>query len=292
MLLIFVLLISLMIFRYYKTATFKGNQPVEIFNLKNDSLQFTIQSEYEEYLVNQDIWLKVKLYNNSKAPYLMNLPFSKPGIVFTIKEGDSLRLRFDNQNYEPARIFSCLLPESDSLVTYIHLIYNISDILKAGTFTVIADYQDLESNEITFAVSKPKGGDKVIFDELHGPYKHATREEQYNYRLEILEKYKDSQYCPQFYIALLQFTEGQKDTSLFQDMFDKYFDNYPNSFSLTRIMDEYWYYLGNVKGLSHDQARQKLRDLKDKYKGTLIEDCILTDNFKLIFRDYNFFPNE
>lgn len=280
------IIISLLYFSCSDTSTLKGKHPDEIFNLKKDSIQFTIQTEFEEYLFHQDIWVKAKIYNNSKIPYLVNVPFTIGGVDFTIKDSDSLK-------YRSSGIFEYLSPDlqlspGDSLVEIISL-ENFSTELfsgtgkKTGTFNIRGKYQGIQSNIITFTVTDPKGGDKLIFDELYGPYKHSTREEQYDYRLGVLEKYNDSQYGPQFYYALLQFSDSQSDLPIFREMFQKCFSDYPNSYTQTRILDKYWFYLGMIMHLSQEQAIQELTLLKDKFKGTFI-DKTLTENLKFKYR--------
>ena len=267
---------------------FKNYVDSNIKNLNKSEVQFSIQPEFNKYLLNQMIWIKVVIYNNLENPYQLNDPFAVSGIKFDVIGPDKLSLKNSLLHADYLPMKSVFVPGKDSVITYANLDYfffKVSQIKKkqVGEFIVKAKYQNLESNEVTFLIENPTGEDKDLFDETFGGYYLFSNNDQSMKLENLLENYNTSPYAPQLYMQLFLLTpiENNSDTTRFKNLFKRYFDNNSNSYSLVYLLQVYESYLENYMKLNKPQITEKLNELKNKYPGSFLEKSVDHNNFKI-----------
>lgn len=249
-----------------------------IFLSDEKSVQFLIEPEFQTYLLNQNVTLRVVIYNNTENPYQLRQIPDITSIDFNIQDPlmNKLECMATFQNVEN---ISYLNP-GDSMSVYVKLdlyFFDSNHMAKniTGSFTIMAYFQDLTSNKIDISVITPEDGNKEIFDKTKGGFFVFKSNEESKMLEELLNKYPSSPYGPQLYYQLFVFSPDLSDTTRFSKIYTRCFDNYPNSYLQADILTKFEKYLLVDKKLDREEYENTLKSLAERYKNTFIEKSIL-----------------
>jgi tetratricopeptide (TPR) repeat protein len=225
-----------------------------------DSLKFTIGLDKEEYLLNEPIWITVKLENISqKEVFAGSLDPVRSFLQFYVVSlnGDTLQGGCIMGNV-PGPKYPTLDPGEMDIV-FIDLIgpvctYGVEheDALywrriPEGEYTLQAKVNDfyhknlnerkhIFSNKLTFRVEIPSGKEKRVYDLLvkgEKEFRKKRLEAATDYFLEILNKYPKSVYVDAIYPGLdYLYSMGLKRVYKRENRYSiaqRYLNNYPNS---------------------------------------------------------------
>ena len=150
----------------------------------------------------------------------------------------------------------------------------------SGVYKIKAYYQGIESNLLNIQINYPVGDDKNIFDQTFGAIYPFSNNDQSKKLENLLNLYNFSPYAPQLYEQLIVFTPDMNDTTRFNKIFEKYFDDFPNSYHAIAILHRYKVYLGNIIKLNKAQYDSRILELRNKNKEQFIAKCIDNNSFE------------
>ncbi len=252
--------------------------------IPSGDIQIIIKPEYENYLVNQSLWLKVIVINKTGKSYQLKTPLDIFGMKFEIIGPDNIAVQ---KIFESERAFdmdSIYVSGNDSIENFINLDFWMHNSLQLekkliGKYIIRATYQGMESNELNIRVEYPSGGDKELFDQTFGAIYPFSNDDQSKKLENLLNQYSKSPYGPQLYDALFVLTPDQTDTSRFISNYQNYFDNYSDTYSTIVMLRHYKHYLGSIMKLDKNHIDSRIQQLETKHQGKFIERCIKNDNF-------------
>ncbi|HMS32761.1 MAG TPA: hypothetical protein PKC91_01615 [Ignavibacteria bacterium] len=227
-------------------------------------VRLEISAEFDEYIIDQLIWIKVTVINNSDDNYYLTYPLRRLFVKFdeTYPSG--------NKNIENLPADSSM--QSDSLLlkpgsTFEKVIQLNREPEKfygekkkeTGIYKISARYQDIKSNEINFKVSEPAGIDKELYDETYLKlFKDDIPVYERNTKLgELLKKYPGTRYSPQLYKKYFEESNYTKDYNNNSDDINYFFESNYDTYGADLILD-----VGNV---NFEKLLSKYRDSKTGY---------------------------
>ena len=128
-----------------------------------------------------------------------------------------------------------------------------------GNFKIIAEYQDLSSNELNISVSEPAGIDKELYDQTYGSlFKMNIPDVDKMYKLEaLLKKYPGTKYSPQLYNKFFRESKFINDYNKSTENISDFFENNNDTYGAELILE-----LGNH---NLEKLSSKYRDTKTGY---------------------------
>ncbi len=249
--------------------------------LKNEAIpeqqyvDFKIQTEFDNYIELQKLWIKAEIINNTSKDYLLSTAFSiYKGIRFEIQDGDGkkynqymdLHLVASSDTLKPNEVKEA----SGDLEYY----FGISN-LPAGDFKITAYYQDLISNTINLSVSEPSGKETEVFELLESNLNQRYNLNNISQNMDsadsglifIIDNYPNSVYIPQIYELLMHNSFNKSIDDLENEYVLKFLEKYSNHFSSRVILVYYNSFLKRNLD-SKSQIKDKLIYIKDNYKNT------------------------
>ena len=223
-----------------------------------------ITSEYDEYFIDQLIWIKINVANNSNENYYLKSPIKRAYVDFSVtypsgkKLSDSLSLDIrehsDSLKLEPGSSFEKVIPVNISSDKF----YGEGK-KETGKFNIIAEYQNLTSNELNINVTEPAGVDKEIYDQTYGNLfiTDIPQYEKIQKLGELLKKYPGTKYSPQLYKIYFSESNYSKDYNNNSDDINFFFENNSDTYGADLILD-----IGNV---NYEKLLSKYRDSKTGY---------------------------
>lgn len=258
-----VVLVCLLIFLFVPDLFKKGNENL-IKNTSAGKVNLIITSEYEEYFIDQDIWIKVSVVNNSNENYFLKWPLTLTYTHFAgtypsgkkineIPTDDSIEPK-DSLKLDPGGSFEKVM----SLNKLIGKFYN-EDKKEIGVYKINARYQDLNSNELNIDVTEPTDIDKELYDQtylqLFKP--EIPRYEKIQKLAVLLNKYPGSKYSPQLYKMYFDESKFTKDYNNNSEEIVDFFKYNHDTYGADLILE-----IGNV---NFEKLLSKYRDSKTGY---------------------------
>lgn len=246
-------------------------------NLDSGKVQLIIEPEYDEYLLNQSVWIKVVLKNLSNNSYYIKRALSNPFLDFKILDPSGNKVHCGiTYTYGKARDSILLSPE-DSVLRYECLdIYMATQNNIQGIYKIYANYQGIKSNEIEIMMLEPTGIDKEVYNSTYRTRTAPWTLKEISHLSNIIDSYPESKYMPQLYSILLGIlVYKEKDIyNKFMYYFNKYFENHSNSYNSLFVIGEYDGYLKDRKEMSIEQVKKEVKNLSSRYKNTVFEQLV------------------
>lgn len=255
------------------------NNTVEILP---NSVQLIITPEYDQYLYNQDVWMVCKVINNTTQDYMMQDNFDWNTLNFKIKDPDGKTFGYKDGGDYAGKPKPVVLAPGEIFETVIHMGWHfasrtIEESETSGIYEVSAQYLDLKSNIVKFDLIAPEGVDKMLYERTFRTFKFRSPSilSEFQELQNLLEEYPSSKYSPQLYGSLLKGLVGYSDSSRFFYNFNRYIDNYKNSYQTYFIIGYLKNILtGELKWNSND-VEKEIQKIIFNNKGTKIEVSIL-----------------
>jgi len=241
-----------------------------IGNFNSNRVKFIISTEYNEYLEQELIWIKLKIINSSEENFYLHGELSiGAGLDFEIRDDQGNILQSMLVSEYGNRGDSLLVLPGDTIENIANLSWYSANKSAPTKYKILAHCENLVSNEIMVRINKPEGEEKEVFDFMKKD--NVDRENiQIDRRLidsvaiNIVNKYPHSRYTPQIYDRLLRSLVIYGDSSTFSESFDIYminnFNKLTTKFMLTTYKAHLLTYMNNKTEIS-----QKLEELKSKY---------------------------
>lgn len=259
-----IVIFGLILLLNYKTEIFTKKDNFDVPESESGKVIFKILPEYDKYYIDQLIWIKAVVINNSKENYFIVHPLKRSfvrieetfpsgnrisgiNIADTTKQSDSLMLK-PGSSFEKV-----ILLNSESEEFY-------GDMKReTGIYKLFARYQDLVSDEITINVSEPEGKDKELYDRT---FLQLFKSEKSDYEKvsslgELLKRYPGTKYSPQLYKIFLTESKYSKDYNNNSDEINYFFENNHDTYGADLILD-----IGNV---NFEKLLSRYRDSKTGY---------------------------
>lgn len=261
--LVFVIMITVIFYIFRPEAPRKENES-NIQDSGNGKVTLDIETEYGEYYIDQMIWIKVIVTNNTKDNYYLRYPLTRLFVMFEkiYPSGDSISeniaadafLQSDSLLLKPGSSFEKVI----QLNTEPEKFYG-DEKKETGIYKINARYQDLISNEINLKVSEPSGIDKELYDDSYLKlFKNEIPIYERNQKLgELLKKYPGTKYSPQLYKKYFEETNYSKDYNNNSDEINNFFESNYDTYGADLILD-----VGNV---NFEKLLSKYRDSKTGY---------------------------
>ena len=223
-----------------------------------------ITPEYDEYFIDQLIWIKINVANNSNENYYLKSPLKRSyvsfagtypsGKNFTDSLSSDIREHSDSLSLEPGSSFEKVIPVNISAEKF----YG-EEKKETGNYKINAMYQNLTSNDLNINVSGPPGIDKEIYDKTYGKLFTADipQYEKIQKLGELLKKYPGTKYSPQLYKIYFSESNYSKDYNNNSDDINYFFENNSDTYGADLILD-----IGNV---NFEKLLSKYRDSKTGY---------------------------
>lgn len=261
---ILIFIFSAIIIFIFRSDIFRKEKNNVVPDSKDGKVKLEIASEYDEYFVDQLIWIKVVVTNNSKENYYLKFPLKRlyiyfgvtypSGKKFTDSFSSELQEQPDSLKLEPGSSFEKVMP----LNTAIEKFYG-EDNKETGFYKINAKYQNLISNDLNLNVTEPTGEDKEIYEQT---YEKLFRTEIPQYGKiqklgEALKKYPGTKYTPQLYKIYFDESNYSKDYNNNSDEINNFFESNYDTYGADLILD-----VGNV---NFEKLLSKYRDSKTGY---------------------------
>ncbi len=247
--------------------------------ISNVNAQLIIKPEYDQYLYNQKIWMVCKILNNSSDNYIMEEYFNWNTLNFKIlsPNGKIIEYHDDGDQIEPKPI---ILAPGEVFETVINLDWYfasrpIEENEVSGVYEVTAQYQNLKSNKVKLDIMAPEGIDRLLYEKTSKTRKLPVIPSESNELQNLLEEYPSSKYSPQLYKILFLRIVGEGDSSRFFHNFNKYIDNYKNSYETVSIIKDFQSFTAGHLNWNSEQIQNKISELMYNNTGTKIEKSIL-----------------
>ena len=240
-------------------------------------VQLIIEPEYDEYLLNQRVWIKVVLRNLSNNDYYLKKSFFIYNLNLNITDpsGNKIHCGVELHGIKPRD--SILIPPGDSVFSYENLdtYLGMKDNVP-GVYKICANYQGIKSNEIEILMLEPTEIDKEVYDLTQKARMLAWTQEEISLLSDIIDHYPESKYIPEFYNRLLGIIiyEDKDINNEFLHYCNKYFSDYSNSYVSFNIVSHYDGYLQDRAGMNIEQVKQELKNLSNRHKNTVFEQLI------------------
>jgi hypothetical protein len=265
-----IILLSLICFLFLTAIAiyiiFKINKENEI-KIVDGKVNFIIKPEFQNYLLNQDIYAKLRLVNRTSEPFQFAMPLDIWFLKVTGPDGNDLSGSLEGDF--PSLLDTVLLFPGQSLERIINLDPFLSDryvFNTSGKYIISAKFHGIESNAATFNLIHPAGTDLKIYNEF---FKTGA---SFN-KTEIIEQYikegKSSPYFPRVYYNELSYKRKNENEKMKEKMYDFYFLNF-NDYYNRSILHNYGVFLTYSLNLPRQEIENRLSELEENYAGTKI----------------------
>lgn len=267
---------------YPNINTHKSFNPDSLLKSKN-FVELVIESEFDNYLLGQNVWVKVDLINNTDSNYYV-MESIAPGILkFSIIDPDGNRV--SSGGFTVNTIFGdtiLTLKPGERYQEIMSLEHHLnSREYKIGTYTIscgFSGYENtpyLKSNTIVIEVLPPKGDDKELYNHVNPWSKDRDKKIKLS---DLLNLYSESVYAPQLYTLLITYSNYSKGSSkIFESSCDNYFKKYMDFFETKHILTQYGFYLRDTKKISNKEMDKIFNKLENQNK---------TEKSKIIFNSF------
>lgn len=262
--LILILIIISALIYVFRSDIFKKSSVNSHLDSSENIVKLVIEPEYESYFIDQDIWLKVIVVNNSSDNYFLKMPLIRSVVSFKgispsgkIYE-DSLKINIneptDSLKLIPGNSFEKVMPLNIETKRFFY-----PENTERENFKIIAKYQNLSSNELSISVSEPVGIDKELYEQTYGSlFKMNIPDEDKMYKLEaLLKKYPGTKYSPQLYNLFFRESKFINDYNKSTENISDFFDNNNDTYGAELILE-----LGNH---NLEKLSSRYRDTKTGY---------------------------
>lgn len=262
-LILIIIIISVLIY-IFRSDIFKKASVNSHLASSENKVKLVIDPEYDRYFIDQDIWLKVVVVNNSSDNYFLKMPLNRfvvrfkgispSGKVFE----DSLRINIiepaDSLKLLPGNSFEKVMPLNIQTKRFFS-----PENTEKGNFKIIAKYQNLVSNELNISVSEPEGIEKELYDQTYGSlFTQNISEMDKIYKLEeLLKKYPGTKYSPQLYNKFFRESKFINDYNKSTENILDFFENNNDTYGAELILE-----LGNH---NLEKLSSKYRDSKTDF---------------------------
>lgn len=258
---IFIVILSIFII---KSKSFMNKGETMIPDSGERKVSLIITPEYDEYFIDQLIWVKINVINNSNENYYLKSPLKRPYVSFTGTypsgkkitggSGSEIQEQSDSLKLVPGSSFEKVIPVNISSEKF----YG-EERKETGNYKIGAMYQNLRSNDLNFKVKEPAGIDKEIYDQTYGNLfmTDIPQYEKIQKLGELLKKYPGTKYSPQLYKIYFSESNYSKDYNNNSDEINYFFDNNSDTYGADLILD-----VGNV---NFEKLLSKYRDSKTGY---------------------------
>ena len=262
-LLLIVVIISISLF-VFRDLVFRKSSDIKPPNVSDGKVKLIIMTEYNEYFIDQDIWLKVSVVNNSNENYYLKLPLNRSYIYF---KGvyPSEKIVTDSFTVDPGEIKDSLkiLPgnsyEKVVSLNPVNEKFFRENGKETGIYSLIAGYQDLLSNELSIPVILPSGDDKELYEQTFGSlFGQEVSDYDKAVKLgELLKKYPATKYSPQLYNIFFRESDFVNDYNRASENMSDFFEYNNDTYGAELILD-----IGNH---NMEKLSSKYRDTKTGY---------------------------
>jgi len=268
---------------YSNINTHKSFNPDSLLKRKN-SVELIIESEFDNYLLGQNVWVKVDLINNTDSNYYV-MESIAPGILkFSIIDPDGNRV--SSGGFTVDTIFGdtiLTLKPGERYQEIMSLEHHLnSREYKIGTYTLSGSFSGhentpyLESNTIEIEVLPPIGDDKELYELVNPSSKVRDKNSKLS---DLLSLHPESVYAPQLYTLLITYSNYSKGSSeIFESSCDNYFKKYMDFFETKHILTQYGLYLRETKKISNKEMDKIFNKLENQNK---------TEKTKIIFNSFS-----
>jgi hypothetical protein len=238
----------------------KINNENEI-KIVDGKVNFIIEPEFQNYLVNQYLYAKLRLVNRTFEPFQFAMPLDIWFLKVTGPDGNDLSGSLEGDF--PSLFDTVLLFPGQSLERIINLDPFLRDRFAFNTFgkyVISAKFHGIESNGAILNLIHPTGTDLKIYNEFFRTGASFNK-------TEIIEQYinegKSSPYFPQIYYSELIYKNKNEN----EKMYDFYFLNF-NDYYNRSIVHNYGVFLTYSLNLSREEVKNRLSELEENYAGT------------------------
>ena len=276
---------------YPNINTHKSFNPDSLLGSDN-SVELIIESEFDNYLLGQNVWVKVDLINNTDSNYY-SIEDVAPGCLrFSIidPDGKSLRSFLTVSTVIWDTLFVIKSGERyQKIISLEHYLYFKDYII--GTYNISCGFYGntitpyLKSNTIEIEVLSPKDDDKELFDITKRLRAWPVNKDHLIELSNLLNRYSESVYTPQLYTWLITFSNHEDSYNIFESSCDIYFKNYMNFFETSHILEQYALHLKKHRKISNKEMDQIFDDLAHQSKtekSKIIFDSFFKTNYKEI----------
>lgn len=263
---LFLVLVSVLIFTF-RSDIFRKRSGNDLLDSTDREVKLIITPEYSEYFIEQDIWMKVMVVNNSIESYYLKFPLNRTftnfkgmypsgkiiadSITFNpIEKSDSLKL-IPGSSYEKVMALNKAAKN--------FFISDKGDNVETGIYKINARYQQLVSNELSLKVTLPTGADKELYDETYGKLfiQNVSPEEKIYKLEELINRYPSSKYSPQLYYIFFRESNFTNDYNRSSENISDFFKYNNDTYGADLILD-----IGNY---NLEKLSSKYRDSKTGY---------------------------
>jgi hypothetical protein len=258
-----IILISAFVLFFFRSEIFRRENN-NISDTPGGKVRLVIETEYNEYFIDQLIWVKVIVTNNSNVDYFLKSPLKR---IYTRFEGTypSGKKITESGSYDKNEMSDSLLLKPGSSFEKV-MPLNIEaekfygeEKKETGTYKINATYQDLVSDEISITVNKPAGIDREIYEKTYEQLlgSDISQFEKIQKLGEALKKYPGTKYSPQLYKLYFDESNYSKDYNNNSEEINKFFESNYNTYGADLILE-----IGNV---NFEKLLSKYRDSKTGY---------------------------
>lgn len=267
---------------YPNINTHKSFNPDSLLRSEN-SVELIIESEFDYYLLNQVIWIKAAVINNTNSNFYSR-SYLQPidlNIVIIDPFGNGISKKIHSRSIMLDTVFVVKPGERYQRIIPLEIYMGFDDY-KIGKYQIsciLSGYCNppkLTSNTIEIEVIEPKGKDKELYDLTYGLRLFPI---SYDGKLKLhklLNQFNESIYAPQLYNVLI-ITTFYQNSELFEISCNEYFNRYMENFESIFILTSYTSHLKHNSGLSNYEIDQRIFDLANRNK---------TEKSKIIFDSF------
>ena len=276
------IIVSLLLLIYFNQSFGIKSLTENEVKVKENNVEFLITPEYEIYLFNQDVLIKVILINNSSSAYYIKDSFIWLSMNFEVfnSKGELIESGVSTDRVPP--IDSTELKPGDEFTSIIHMGWffenqSLYEKEIEQTYTIKANYQGIESNEILIEFKNPTGIDKELYESTSKVYNasfYPQKIDQIEALREVLYSYSDSRYAPQLYNILLLNIASYSDSAHFFDAFSKFLNTNRNSFQTYYCLSVFRNYAKNQLSWSDERINYEIDNIKNLYTGEKFSEVI------------------
>lgn len=267
-------LLVILIVIYFNIESKGRNSPDQV------TLETTV--EHSDYIIHQNVWITVRIINNSSMNYYLKQPFDFGTFNVDIVGPDNVKwVNGMVADYEAGRDSIKLAPGDSKEISFSSMTFAPSGgKYTTGTHTITAYYQGKKSNQATFNLKEPSKDEQVIYNALLSVTNPQVVEQNFpieNIKKteEFIQKYPDSKYTPQAYSWLFNmykmlFINSVKNEDIvkYERMLNQYLEKYSNELETNYAIGAYAQALSAGVKLSPEEVKSKLQNISGRFSGS------------------------
>lgn len=269
---VFLIIIVLAIIEFEDTNSTKEYYNPKNHNIKLDSgkVQLIIEPEFDEYLLNQIVCVKVLLKNMTDKNYSIHYPLSLDIFRYNIFDPFGNTLHYPLTSDLVSFLDSIKLISGETIEKYFCLDGYFSSYKNVpGGYRISADFQGIKSNEIKIVITIPTSDNKKVYNLTYGADYYPRNQREISYLSGIIRRYPKSKYIPQLYNGLILSSGHRDSNSQTIEYVNNYFKEHSDSYGSVFIISKYERYLRVRLGFNVEQTKQILLFFAEKYKNSL-----------------------